>query len=115
MTVDAALYSGNAGGSAASIPLPTVVEFNGRALGASYAFSDLTVKASYVQYKVAGSFNSHGIYSLVALGLTLVYGILAVPNFAHGAFYMVGAFVSFYLLTAPLPKGRGFPLHRRQP
>ena len=34
-----------------------------------------------------------GVYSLVALGLTLVYGILHVPNFAHGAFYMAGAFV----------------------
>lgn len=32
-----------------------------------------------------------GIYGLVALGLTLVYGILHVPNFAHGAFYMFGA------------------------
>ena len=41
-----------------------------------------------------------GIYSLVALGLTLVYGILHVPNFAHGAFYMVGAFVSFHLMVA---------------
>jgi len=40
-----------------------------------------------------------GIYSLVALGLTLVYGILHVPNFAHGAFYMVGAFVAFTLMT----------------
>lgn len=45
-----------------------------------------------------------GIYSLVALGLTLVYGILAIPNFAHGAFYMVGAFASFYL-TAELGLG----------
>ncbi|RKP55817.1 branched-chain amino acid ABC transporter permease [Pararobbsia silviterrae] len=41
-----------------------------------------------------------GIYSLVALGLTLVYGILAIPNFAHGAFYMVGAFASLYLMTS---------------
>lgn len=41
-----------------------------------------------------------GIYSLVALGLTLVYGILHVPNFAHGAFYMVGAFASFHLMVA---------------
>ena len=41
-----------------------------------------------------------GIYSLVALGLTLVYGIMHVPNFAHGAFYMLGAFVSFQLMTA---------------
>ena len=39
-----------------------------------------------------------GIYSLVALGLTLVYGILHVPNFAHGAFYMAGAFASFHLM-----------------
>lgn len=36
------------------------------------------------------------IYGLVALGLTLVYGILHVPNFAHGALYMVGAYVSYF-------------------
>lgn len=41
-----------------------------------------------------------GIYCLVALGLTLVYGILEVPNFAHGAFYMVGAYVAFQLGVA---------------
>jgi len=40
------------------------------------------------------------VYSLVALGLTLVYGILHVPNFAHGAFYMTGAFAGYYLITA---------------
>ncbi|MHB0774057.1 branched-chain amino acid ABC transporter permease [Halomonas sp. WWR20] len=39
------------------------------------------------------------IYGLVALGLTLVYGILHVPNFAHGAFYMVGAFASYFFMT----------------
>lgn len=41
-----------------------------------------------------------GVYSLVALGLTLVYGILHVPNFAHGAFYMAGAFVAFSLMKS---------------
>jgi branched-chain amino acid transport system permease protein len=40
-----------------------------------------------------------GVYCLVALGLTLVYGILHVPNFAHGAFYMAGAYVAFFLVT----------------
>ena len=40
------------------------------------------------------------VYALVALGLTLVYGILHVPNFAHGAFYMAGAYVMFYLVSA---------------
>ncbi len=37
------------------------------------------------------------VYALVALGLTLVYGILHIPNFAHGALYMVGAYVAFFL------------------
>lgn len=41
-----------------------------------------------------------GVYCLVALGLTLVYGILHVPNFAHGAFYMAGAFIAFYLISS---------------
>ncbi|HEX9173652.1 MAG TPA: branched-chain amino acid ABC transporter permease [Telluria sp.] len=40
-----------------------------------------------------------GVYALVALGLTLVYGILHVPNFAHGAFYMAGAYVAFFLMS----------------
>ncbi|MBD7959636.1 MULTISPECIES: branched-chain amino acid ABC transporter permease [Comamonas] len=41
-----------------------------------------------------------GIYGLVALGLTLVYGILHVPNFAHGGFYMIGAFVALHAMVA---------------
>ncbi len=40
------------------------------------------------------------VYALVALGLTLVYGILHIPNFAHGALYMVGAYVAFHLVRA---------------
>jgi branched-chain amino acid transport system permease protein len=40
------------------------------------------------------------VYALVALGLTLVYGILHVPNFAHGAFYMVGAYITLVMMTS---------------
>jgi len=36
------------------------------------------------------------IYSLIALGYTMVYGILRFINFAHGDVYMVGAFVAYY-------------------
>ncbi len=36
------------------------------------------------------------IYALVALGYTMVYGILQFINFAHADIYMVGAFVAFY-------------------
>jgi branched-chain amino acid transport system permease protein len=39
------------------------------------------------------------VYALVALGLTLIYGILHVPNFAHGMIYMLGAYVSYFLVV----------------
>lgn len=38
------------------------------------------------------------IYALMALGLTLIFSILNVINFAHGEFYMLGGYASFYLL-----------------
>jgi branched-chain amino acid transport system permease protein len=38
-------------------------------------------------------------YALVALGYTMVYGVIRLINFAHGDLYMVGAFVGFTLLT----------------
>jgi len=39
------------------------------------------------------------IYGLVALGLTMVYGVLHIPNFAHGALYMVGGYVAYTLIS----------------
>jgi branched-chain amino acid transport system permease protein len=40
------------------------------------------------------------VYSLVALGLTLVYGILHIPNFSHGALFMAGAYAAFFVAGA---------------
>ncbi|MEO8069851.1 MAG: branched-chain amino acid ABC transporter permease [Acidobacteriota bacterium] len=37
------------------------------------------------------------IYALIALGYTMVYGILKLINFAHGDVYMLGAFAGYYL------------------
>jgi branched-chain amino acid transport system permease protein len=37
------------------------------------------------------------IYALIALGYTMVYGVLKLINFAHGDVYMVGAFTGYYL------------------
>ncbi len=42
------------------------------------------------------------IYALIALGYTMIYGILRFINFAHGDVFMVGAFIGFY--TAPWVK-----------
>jgi branched-chain amino acid transport system permease protein len=39
------------------------------------------------------------LYALLAIGLSLIFGMLTVVNFAHGAFYMVGAFLGIYFLS----------------
>ena len=38
------------------------------------------------------------VYALLAMGLSLIFGMLTVVNFAHGAFFMVGAFLGVYFL-----------------
>jgi branched-chain amino acid transport system permease protein len=38
------------------------------------------------------------IYALMALGLTLIFSILRVVNFAHGEFYMLGGYASYFIL-----------------
>lgn len=37
------------------------------------------------------------IYALLALGYTMVYGIIKLINFAHGEIYMIGAFIGYYV------------------
>src|ERR1700690_352198 len=39
------------------------------------------------------------MYSLVAIGLTLIWGVMNIVNFAHGDFLMLGMFTSFWLFT----------------
>ena len=39
------------------------------------------------------------IYALVALGYSMVYGIILLLNFAHGDIIMVGAYAAFYAMT----------------
>ena len=48
------------------------------------------------------------IYALIALGYTMVYGIIGLINFAHGEIYMIGAFTSF--IVASVLSILGFPL-----
>lgn len=40
-----------------------------------------------------------GLYAVMALGLALVWGVLNIVNLAHGAFIMLGAYVSWHLFT----------------
>lgn len=41
-----------------------------------------------------------GLYALLAVGLSLVFGILRVVNFAHGEFAMLGSFAAYFVVTA---------------
>ena len=53
------------------------------------------------------------VYALIALGYTMVYGIIELINFAHGEIYMIGAYLGVILLALSLPLG--LPLWRRAP
>jgi len=71
-------------------------------------------------YLVTQIFNglvNGGFYALLALGLSIIFGLLRIVNFAHGTMYMLGAFVAYYgaqlfhlpffaaLIVAPLVVG----------
>src|SRR5688572_8524295 len=49
-------------------------------------------------------------YALIALGYTMVYGVLRLINFAHGDVYMVGAVTGFYLSNYMVNRGAPLPL-----
>jgi branched-chain amino acid transport system permease protein len=54
----------------------------------------------YLAQLVANGIVTGGVYGLVALGLSLIFGVLGVINFAHGEFYMIGAFVTHALTVS---------------
>lgn len=49
----------------------------------------------FIQHLING-LNLGAIYALIALGYTMVYGVLQLINFAHSEVYMIGAFASYY-------------------
>ena len=52
----------------------------------------------FLQYLANGLVNG-STYVLVAVGLTLIFGILGVVNFAHGEFYMIGGYAGIFAVT----------------
>jgi branched-chain amino acid transport system permease protein len=55
-----------------------------------------------------GGLTRGSIYALIALGYTMVYGIIGLINFAHGEIYMIGAFTAF--IVASVLSIWGFPM-----
>jgi branched-chain amino acid transport system permease protein len=54
----------------------------------------------YFLQQVVNGASLGAIYALIALGYTMVYGIVGMINFAHGEIYMVGAFISLVAVLA---------------
>ena len=52
----------------------------------------------FVQLTVNG-LTDGAIYALIALGFSIVYGILRLLNFAQGDVFMIGAFIGYFVLT----------------
>ena len=55
-----------------------------------------------LQYLINGIAQG-SLYAIVALGYTMVYGIIRLVNFAHGEFLMLGAFCGYFALKLNLP------------
>jgi predicted porin len=101
--LNASIYDSNAGG-ATQTPTPTDVEYEGRTIGAAYKIGPVTAKLSFVNYKVAGSFDNN-VY-----GGGLDYHVLPQLDINGGAWItsdrnhttnhsVLGAFGAEYLLS----------------
>jgi branched-chain amino acid transport system permease protein len=55
---------------------------------------------SYLGQQLVNGLTLGGVYALIALGYSLVYGVLQILNFAHGDVYMIGAFLGYFVEVA---------------
>ncbi len=53
----------------------------------------------YYVFMLVNGLSQGMLLFIIASGLTLVFGVLRVINFAHGSLYMIGAFLAFSLST----------------
>lgn len=54
---------------------------------------------SLIFSQIINGLQTGSVYALVALGYSMVYGIILLLNFAHGDIIMVGAYTAFYAIT----------------
>lgn len=59
----------------------------------------VTLMSSYLFQQLLNGIQLGTIYALIALGYTMVYGIIKLINFAHADIFMVGAYVAFFLVA----------------
>jgi branched-chain amino acid transport system permease protein len=60
---------------------------------------------SDLPFRLAGGLSTGAVYAMIALGYTLVYGVLQLINFAHSEVFMLGSLGAFLTVSALLPDG----------
>ena len=50
-------------------------------------------------YIIVNTIVTGGMLALVAMGLALIFGVMNIPNFAHGEFFMIGSLTAYYIFT----------------
>ena len=75
------------------------------ALPIVYAIQDLADDGNLVRLgeNLTAGISNGAIWALVAIGYTLVYGIVELINFAHGEVFMIGSFISAVVLHVDRP------------
>jgi branched-chain amino acid transport system permease protein len=66
------------------------------------------VAASFLFSQFVGGLTTAMFLFLIASGLSLVFGVMRVLNFAHGSFYMVGAYLAWQMVRWLSPSGEAF-------
>jgi branched-chain amino acid transport system permease protein len=66
------------------------------------------VAASFLFSQFVGGLTTAMFLFLIASGLSLVFGVMRVINFAHGSFYMIGAYLAWQAVQWVHPQGGGF-------
>ncbi|KEA64630.1 High-affinity branched-chain amino acid transport system permease protein LivH [Marinobacterium lacunae] len=65
----------------------------------------MTEASLYLLQQIINGLTIGSTYALIAIGYTMVYGIIGMINFAHGEIYMIGSYVSFIVITGLLAMG----------
>src|SRR5438270_13281085 len=63
-------------------------------------FQSYQLTWSYFLSQLVAGLTLGSLYALLALGYSMVYGILKLLNFAHGEVFMIGSYIGYFVLTA---------------
>ena len=60
-------------------------------------------------YVLVNTIVSGGMLGLVAMGLAIIFGVMNIPQFAHGEFFMIGGLAAYFVMTPLLPYTQAHP------